>query len=50
MTLGTFICKRVTHFCPFLTMCTGPKQPNENENTWYVGNTYGWLFIRLAWL
>ena len=25
MTLGTFICKRVTYLCPFLTMCTGPK-------------------------
>ena len=24
MTLGTFICKRVTYLCPFLTMCTGP--------------------------
>ena len=25
MTLGTFICKRVTYLCPFLTVCTGPK-------------------------
>ena len=25
ITLGTFICKRVTSLCPFLTMCTGPK-------------------------
>ena len=24
MTLGTFICLRVTYLCPFLTMCTGP--------------------------
>ena len=25
MTLGTFICKRVTYLCPFLTLCSGPK-------------------------
>ena len=25
LTLWTFICKRVTYFCPFLTMCTGPR-------------------------
>ena len=26
MTLGTFICKRVTYLCPFLTMCTALKE------------------------
>ena len=26
LTLVTFFCKRVTYLCPFLTMCTGPKE------------------------
>ena len=29
MTLGAFICKRVTYLCPFLTMCTGPYVRNK---------------------
>ena len=31
LTLGTFICKKVTYLWPFLTMCTGPNSHFEHQ-------------------
>ena len=37
MTLGTFICKKVTNLSPFLTMYTGPKGLFSIQNlAWYI--------------
>ena len=41
MTLGTFICKRVTYLCPFLTVCTA-LSPEMNKNV----KRFGAIFQR----
>ena len=51
MTLGTFICRRVTYLCPFLTMCTGP-YCNETNKLYKCNELKihgSWVHVAIGW-